>query len=153
MGKKPSSGRPTYGQALEAIGWYFDQQLYRGIFVAEVDDGYVGKARPMEDRAGTRTEGFTFPHSDVSALATAAAAGHALPDSAPPFCPEGYSVFMRAVGEMYDRNSASYVAVLEVANGFILSFTATSRDAGKPVRRRLLIDRAGIEELMNKAAV
>src|SRR5690242_14822974 len=51
MGKTTTVARPAYRQALEAIGWYFDQQLYRGVFVAEVEDGYIGKARPAEEDA------------------------------------------------------------------------------------------------------
>ena len=73
MGKGKAPVRPTYRQTLEAIGWYFDQQNYRGIFVAEVEEGYIGKARPAEETAELHAEGFTFPHDDVAALINSAA--------------------------------------------------------------------------------
>ncbi len=153
MGKEKRQTRPTYRQALEAIGWYFDQQLYRGVFVAEVDEGYVGKARPAEEDAELRGEGFTFPHDDVLTLIKTAAAGGPAPDSVTPLCPGGYGPFMRAVGEMCDRTEASYVSVLEVTNGFVLGFTARAKDGKGMERRRHLLDRNGIEELMNRAGV
>ena len=149
MGKRQTAGRAAYGEALRAIGWYFDQQRYRGIFVAEVDDGFVGKARMAEDVDEAHAEGFSFPRTDVSALMVSAAVGGGVPDSRPPQCPDGYGPFMHAVGKMYDRNAARCVTLLEVANGFVIGFT-TARD-GKAVRRRLLLDRAGIEELMDRA--
>lgn len=153
MGKEKGAGRPTYRQALEAIGWYFDQQLYRGVFVAEVDEGYVGKARPAEEDAELHGEGFTFPHDDVLALIKTASAGGPAPDSVTSLCPGGYGPFMRAVGEMCDRTEASYVSVLEVTNGFVLGFTTHAKDGKGLERRRHLLDRNGIEDLMNRAGV
>lgn len=153
MSKGRGSDRPAYRQALEAIGWYFDQHMYRGVFVAEIADGYIGKARPAEEDAETNAEGFTFPHSDVSALMAAAANGGPAPEHAPPFCPVGYGAFMRAVGEMYDRNEASLVSVLEVTNGFIIGFTVPARDGRKLERRRLILDQNAIGELINKAGI
>lgn len=153
MGKDRGKERPTYRQALEAIGWYFDQQLYRGIFVAEVDEGYIGKARPAEEEAEMHGEGFTFPHDDVLALMKTAAAGGALPQNMMPLCPGGYNTFLRAVGEMCDRVDASYVSVLEVTTGFALGFTTRAKDGKGLERRRILLDRPGIEDLLNRAGV
>ncbi len=139
----------SYREALEAIGLYFDQQLYRSIFVAEVDDGYVGKACPAEEEAGLRAQGFTFPFDDVRALvARNGDAAVAPPDGGPPHCPDGYAAFMRAAGAHCDRAAASYVSVLELNSGFVLSYTARSGSGRE--RRRLMLDRIGIGELLNE---
>ena len=150
MGKGKDTIRPTYSQTLGAIGWYFDQQNYRGVFVAEVEAGYIGKARPAEETAELHAEGFSFPHEDVVALLNSAAAGSAPPESTSPLCPEGYGTFLRAVGEMCDRTGASYVSVLEVTNGFVLGFTVPSKDGHTMERRRSLLDKAGIDDLMDR---
>lgn len=153
MGKANEAARPAYRQALEALGWYFDQQLYRGVFVAEVDDGYIGKARPAEEDAELRGEGFTFPRDDVAALIAAMPADSSFVQNDSPLVPGGYHIFMRAVGEMCDRTGARHVSILELTNGFILSFTAHGKDSGGVERRRHLLDRAGIENLMTTAGV
>ena len=152
--------RPAYRQALQAIGHYFDQQSYRGIFVAEIDEGYIGKARASHEEVELYAEGFSFPLNDVEALIA-----NPLPRGfvdGPPHCPYGYGLFMQAVGEFCDRNNASYVSVLEVTNGFVLCYTIGSqRDSGRrgrkggdhrPERRRFVLDRVGIEEMVNGAA-
>ena len=153
MGKTTTAARPAYRQALEAIGWYFDQQLYRGVFVAEVEDGYIGKARPAEEDAELRGEGFTFPHDDVSALIAGMPGDSTVIESASPLCPGGYHLFMRAVGEMCDRTGAHYVSILELTNGFILSFTTHTKDGRGVERRRRLLDRTGIENLLTQAGI
>ena len=150
MGHGKDTVRPPYSQTLGAIGWYFDQQNYRGVFVAEVEAGYIGKARPAEETAERHAEGFTFPHDDVAALINSAAAGAAPPESTSPLCPEGYGTFLRAVGEMCDRTGASYVSVLEVTTGFVLGFTVPSKDGHTMERRRSLLDKAGIDDLMDR---
>ena len=107
MGKANEAARPAYRQALEAIGWYFDQQLYRGVFVAEVEDGYIGKARPAEEDAELRGEGFTFPRDDVAALIAAMPDDSTFVQNDSPLVPGGYHIFMRAVGEMCDRTGGA----------------------------------------------
>jgi len=140
----------SYREELEAIGLYFDQQLYRSVFVAEVDDGYVGKARPAEEEADLHAEGFTFPFADVHTLvANIGGATVEPPDGGPPHCPYGYAVFMRAAGAHCDRAGACYVSVLELNNGFVLSYTV--QDGAASERRRLMLDRIGIGELLNEA--
>src|SRR2546421_4476280 len=89
MGNGQDTVRPTYSQTLGAIGWYFDQQKYRGVFVAEVEAGDIGKARPAEETAGLYAEGFTFPHEDVAALSNSAAAGAPPPAGTTPPLPGG----------------------------------------------------------------
>jgi len=139
----------SYREALEAIGFYFDQQLYRSVFVAEVDDGYVGKARPAEEEANVHAEGFTFPFNDVRTLiANIGGAAVEPPAGGPPHCPYGYAAFMRAAGAHCDRAGASYVSVLELNNGFVLSYTTQSASGSE--RRRLMLDRVGIGELLNE---
>jgi hypothetical protein len=150
MGHGEDTVRPTYSQTLGAIGWYFDRQDYRGVFVAEVEAGYIGKARPAEETAELHAEGFSFPHEDVAALINSAAAGTAPSESTSPLCPEGYGTFLRAVGEMCDRSGASYVSVLEVTNGFVLGFTVPSKAGHTMERRRSLLDKAGIDDLMDR---
>jgi hypothetical protein len=150
MGHGQDTVRPTYSQTLGAIGWYFDRQNYRGVFVAEIEAGYIGKARPAEETAELHAEGFSFPHEDVAALITSAAAGSVPRESTSPLCPEGYGPFLRAVGEMCDRTGASYVSVLEVTNGFVLGFTVPSKDGHTMERRRSLLDKAGIDDLMDR---
>jgi hypothetical protein len=150
MGNGKDAVRPTYSQTLGAIGWYFDQQNYRGVFVAEVEAGYIGKARPAEETAELHAEGFSFPHEDVATLINSAAVGAAPLEGTSPLCPEGYGTFLRAVGEMCDRTGASYVSVLEVTNGFVLGFTVPSKDGHTVERRRSLLDRVGIEDLMDR---
>ncbi len=162
MEQLDQTGRPGYRHALQAIGHYFDQQLYRGIFVAEIDDGYIGKARSAHEDAELYAEGFSFPHDDVQALIDSPLTGENAPIDGPPHCPYGYGLFMQAVGELCDRHEASYVSVLEVTNGFVLCYTvdaAPTRDSGRRLggrrnepraeRRRFVLDRVGIEELMN----
>lgn len=144
-----AAARPTYREALEAIGRYFDQQLYRSIFIAEVDDGYIGKARPAEEDVELRSEGFTFPSDDIRALiADAVGAPPELIDDGPPYYPYGYGVFMRAAGARCDRSGGHEVAVLEVMSGFILSYTTT--EGGNATRHRVLLDRTDIENLVNE---
>ena len=152
MKKEQGAPTPGYREALQAIGRYFDQQFYRGVFVAEVDDGYVGKARPGEEDAEMHAEGFTFPHADVQALIVSTAGQTGTVDG-PDHCPFGYGVFMAAVGEMCDRTGARLVSILEVTQGFILSFTTASADGKGVERRRHLLDRAGVEELVAQAGV
>lgn len=153
MGRHNSRGRASYKEALAALGWYFDRQQYRGIFVAEADDGYIGKARPAEEEAERHAEGLSFPRSDVQALMAAAAASTDTPAGASALCPTGYGPFMSAVGELYDRNEARQVSLLEVANGFVLGFTARSENGRGLERQRVLLDRAGILDLLHKAGV
>ena len=57
---------------------------------------------------------------------------------------------MRVLGEMYDRTGASYVSVLEVTDGFVLGFTVPSKDGHTMERRRSLLDKAGIDDLMDR---
>lgn len=149
MGHRAESARTLYRDELAALGRYFDQQLYRGIFIAEVDDGYVGKARPAEEDAEMQAEGFTFPHSDMQALMANAGTADGLAADGPPFCPGGYGLFMRAVGEMCDRVNAGYISVLEVIDGFVLGFNAPAKNGRGLERRRYHLDRVGIAELTN----
>lgn len=153
MGRHNDRGRAPYRQTLAALGWYFDRQQYRGIFVAEADDGYVGKARPAEEEAECHAEGLSFPRSDVQALIAAAAASTDSPAMASTLCPTGYAPFMSAVGELYDRNDARQVSLLEVSNGFVLGFTARGENGHGLERQRVLLDRAGILDLLHKAGV
>ena len=146
-----AAARPRYREALEAIGRYFDQQLYRSIFIAEVEDGYIGKARPAEEEVELRAEGFTFPADDVRALIADAASTPPEPiDDGPPYCPDGYGVLMRAVGTRCDALAARDVAVLEVINGFVFSYTTMAGDSA--TRHRILLDRTGIEDLIGEDA-
>jgi len=147
--RSASSGKLTYRQSLEIIGRYFDQQHYRGIFVAEVAEGFVGKARPATQEVDLHAEGFTFPLDDLRALATDASVPPVLVEDGPPFCPDGYSVFMRTVGAWCDKQSASLVSLLEMEAGFILSYTESHN--GVSTRQRIVLDRAAIEDMMNEA--
>lgn len=153
MGKHSGRGRAPYREALAALGWYFDRQQYRGIFVAEADDGYVGKARPAEEEAERHAEGLSFPRSDVQALMAAADASTETPAETSPLCPTGYGPFMSAVGELYDRNDARQVSLLEVTNGFVLGFTARGENGRGLERQRVLLDRAGVLDLLHRAGV
>ncbi len=146
------AARPPYRQALKAIGRYFDEQPCRGIFVAEVDEGYIGKAYPAHEPAELHAEGFTFPFEDVRSLIQVAT-GTAPTVDGPPHCPYGYGVFMEAAGEVCDRAGASYVSVLEVTNAFVLCFTVPREDGRDLQRRRYVLDRIGVEELLNGATV
>lgn len=151
MGKARS--RLSYRQALEAVGWYFDRQQFRSIFVAEVDDGYVGKARPASQAAELYGQGFHFPHADVAELSATINPAVTPYENAPPLCPGGYSTFLAAVGEMYDRSDASYVSVLEVNDGFVIGYNAASKDGGKQEHRRRMLDRSGIDDLMDRVDI
>jgi hypothetical protein len=51
---------------------------------------------------------------------------------------------------MCDRAGASYVSVLEVTNGFVLGFTVPSKDGRTVERRRSVLDRGGIDDLMER---
>lgn len=151
-GHGQDAARSPYKDELAAIGRYFDQQLYRGIFVAEVDEGYIGKARPAEDLAELKAEGFTFPYDDVRALIanTSAGAPGSLSHDGPTLCPGGYGLFLGAVGAMCDRVRASYVSVMELNTGFLLGFSTATTD-GRPLeRRRYHLDRLGVEEMINR---
>ncbi len=158
--------RPAYREALQAIGHYFDQQSYRGIFVAEIDDGYIGKARSAYEAAELYAEGFSFPLDDVQALIDSPLTTSSVAVDGSPHCPYGYGLFMQAVGVFCDRNDACYVSVLEVTSGFVLCYTVAGARAGrrsgghrggkgaeKTERRRFVLDRMGIEEMMNLASV
>jgi hypothetical protein len=151
--------RPAYREALQAIGHYFDQQAYRGIFVAEVDEGYIGKARSAYEEAELHAEGFSFPLDDVQALIASPITTSSAAVDGPPHCPYGYGLFMQAVGEFCDRNDACYVSVLEVSSGFVLCYTSNcgprrrgGKGAPKAERRRFVLDRTGIEEMINHAS-
>ena len=152
MGKGSGRTHPTYNEALGAIGRYFDQQLYRGIFVAEVDDGYIGKAHPAEEDAELHAEGFTFPLDDVSALLDYAPAAAQSLDEGPPLCPEGYGVLLSAVGHLCDHNGARCVSMRETRRAFVLGFSAPAKGGGQE-RRQYVLDRSAIEELLARAGV
>lgn len=142
--KQATSSAPlTYRQSLEVIGRYFDQHQYRGIFVAEVAEGFVSKGRSSSQTV----EGLTFLFDDLRALAPGPSDPPILVADGPPLCPDGYSVFLRAVGERCDQVGGALVSVLEMAMGFVLSYTEPS--GGVTVRQRLILDRSAIEALMN----
>src|SRR6185312_15496812 len=75
MSKVSQAGRPVYKQELAAIGWYFDHNRSRGVFVAEIHGGYLGKASSAEQVAETRAEGLSFPRAELSNLIHRAAMG------------------------------------------------------------------------------
>lgn len=150
MNRAPQTEPPTYAQTLEAIGWYFDRHSYRHIFVAEVADGYIGKASAARDDEERQVEGLSFPRADVTALLAEVPRAGARAEGGPPLCPDGYGAFMHVIGEMCDRNQAELVSLVEMVDGFALGFTAQAPDGHHTLRRRLLIDRVGIEELMSR---
>ncbi len=152
MFKDDEPNRRPYREALAAIGCYFDRHLYRGVFLAEVPDGYIGKAHPAEEHAELRAEGFTFPSSDVEALIADTDERDVVPESTPPFCPSGYKVFLRAVGAMCDHASAQHVSLLETTSGFVLGLSVPAKQQRRLERRRILLDRGGIDELLSKVS-
>jgi len=147
--RSAAGGGLTYGQSLEIIGRYFDQQNYRGVFVAEGAEGFVGKARPAAQDVELRAEGFSFPFDDLRARAADPPTPPIPVEDGPPFCPDGYAVFMSMIGDWCDKKGGSLVSLLEMTTGFILSYTE-SHD-GMAVRQRLVLDRAAIEDMMSSA--
>lgn len=144
--------KPIYKMALGAIGRYFDQQTNRGIFLAETADGYVGKAYSgAAYEAEMHAEGFSFPHEDIRALIASPIMHAPPPTSTPPNCVYGYGLFMQAVGDMCDRSQASYVSILEVTQGFIVSYTLQPDTKRAPERISMVLDRTGIDDIMNQS--
>jgi hypothetical protein len=45
--------RPTYQNALRAIGRYLDRKVYRHVLVSEVADGYIVRAGVVELTGGS----------------------------------------------------------------------------------------------------
>ncbi len=143
MSKTSRGGRPGYGEELAAIGWYFDHNRSRGIFIAEVEGGYLGKASAAGQAAETYAEGLDFPREELKQLILRAAMGPTIPEKAPVFCRAGYSAFMGAFGNLCDQQAATNVSVLEVSEGFVVGYTLPNSE-----RRREFLDATGIDDLL-----
>jgi hypothetical protein len=144
MSKTSRGGHTSYGEELSAIGWYFDHHRSRGIFIAEVEGGYLGKASPAEQAAETYADGLNFPREQLSKLKLRASMGTTIPEKAPVFCRAGYGAFMGAIGHLCDERAATNVSVLEVSDGFVVGYTLPTSE-----RHREFLDAAGIDELLS----
>lgn len=149
--KRDTAVRLPYRLSLGAIGRYFDKMDCRGVFVAEVDSGYIGKAYNVQQEAELLAEGFTFPFEDVNALVASPLMDAYPPTDSSPNCVYGYGLFMQAVGELCDRLDASYVSILELTRGFVLCYSVREEGRNPCERRRLALDRDSIEEIMERA--
>lgn len=124
-----TESRPTYQQALRAIGRYFDQNVYRLVHVSEVDDGYSARAFPGQQ--GYRKEqGIALPLRDVLALMRnqEQRRGAAVEEvTLSPLCPTGYADFFRSLGFDLDAAGATNVHLVELSLGFMVSYTVKGR--------------------------
>ena len=135
----------TYEMTLSAIGSFFDQQEGRGIFLAEVDEGFIGKSFSGDQEVELRADGFSFKREDVAALMQNAWVSDVAVRSTSSHCIDGYGVFFRAFGAECDRIGATYVSLLEVKDGFVACYT--DRMTSRPVRRRIFFDELAIGDL------
>jgi hypothetical protein len=143
--------RPTYQDALRAIGRYFDRNLYRHVLVHEVEDGYVARAFPGL-QGNLKAEGIALPMSDVLALIASQGLGRGVSVGdvkMPPLCPTGYEDFFRSLGDDLDSVGATNVCVVELSGGILVSHTA--RGKGGMKRAQQFYDPPRIDELLTRA--
>ena len=142
--------RPTYQDALRAIGRYFDRNLYRHVLVHEVEDGYVARAFPGL-QGNLKAEGIALPMSDVLALIASQGLGRgvAVTDvKMPPLCPTGYEDFFRALGFELDASNANNVSLVELSSGFLVAYNTRS---GRGIdRAQMFYDPSHIDELLTR---
>jgi hypothetical protein len=142
--------RPTYQNALRAIGRYFDRNIYRHVLVSEVDDGFIARAFPGQ-QARLKPEGIALPMSDVLALiATQEQARGFLPADVkmPPLCPTGYEDFFRSLGFDLDGAQASNVSVVELSGGFLVAYNVKR---GRSLDRlQMFYDPQQVDDLLTK---
>ncbi len=143
--------RPTYQDALRAIGRYFDRNVYRHVLISEVEDGYVARAFPGH-LANLKAEGIALPMSDVMALISSQeqVRGVAVNDvKMPPLCPTGYEDFFRALGFDLDEARATNVCLVELSGGILVSFTVKN-PKGEIERSQMFYDPPLIDETLTK---
>ncbi len=143
--------RPTYQDALRAIGRYFDRNVYRHVLVSEVEDGYIARAFPGH-LANLKAEGIALPMSDVMALISSQeqVRGVAVNEvKMPPLCPTGYEDFFRAVGFDLDTARATNVCLVELSGGILISFSVKNQK-GEIERTQMFYDPPLIDETLTK---
>jgi hypothetical protein len=143
--------RPTYQDALRAIGRYFDRNVYRHVLISEVEDGYIARAFPGH-LANLKAEGIALPMSDVMALISSQeqVRGVAVNDvKMPPLCPTGYEDFFRALGFDLDTAKATNVCLVELSGGILVSFTVKNQK-GEIERAQMFYDPPLIDETLTK---
>jgi len=148
---KGQGQRPSYQDSLRAIGRYFDRNVYRTVLVAEVDDGYVARAFPGH-QSSLRAEGIALPMSDVLALIAAQDQGRDGTGSdlkMPPLLPTGYEDFFRSLGHEMDAAKASFVTLVELSTGILVSYAAKGAKGGLE-RAQTFYDPLRIDDLLMK---
>ena len=142
--------RPTYQDALRAIGRYFDLNVYRHILVSEVDDGYIARAFPGQ-QASLKAEGIALPMSDVLTLISSQEQGRGVQVAdvkMPPLCPTGYEDFFRSLGHDLDEAGAANVCLVELSGGILVSYTAKGKNGIE--RAQMFYDPPRIDETLTK---
>ena len=143
--------RPSYQDALRAIGRYFDRNVYRHVLVAEVDDGYVARAFPGH-QSSLKAEGIALPMADIVALIAVQDQGR---DGAgsdlkmPPLLPTGYEDFFRALGHEMDAAKAMFVTLAEMSTGILVSYAAKGAKGGLE-RAQMFYDPPRIDDLLTR---
>ena len=143
--------RPSYQDALRAIGRYFDRNVYRHVLVSEVEDGFIARAFPGH-LANLKAEGIALPMSDVMALISSQeqVRGVAVNDvKMPPLCPTGYEDFFRALGYDLDAARATNVCLVELSGGMLISFTVKNQK-GEIERSQMFYDAQQVDDLLTR---
>jgi len=143
--------RPSYQDALRAIGRYFDRNVYRHVLVAEVDDGYVARAFPGH-QSSLKAEGIALPMADVLALIAAQDQGRDGTGSdvkMPSLLPTGYEDFFRSLGYEMDVAKAGFVTLVELSTGILVSYAAKGAKGGLE-RAQRFYDPPRIDDLLTQ---
>ena len=146
-----TGARPTYQDALRAIGRYFDRNVYRHVLVSEVEDGYIARAFPGQ-LGSLKAEGIALPMSDVMALIGSQEQVRGVTVSEvkmPPLCPTGYEDFFRALGFDLDAAAASNVCIVELSGGILVSYTGKGSH-GDLERSQMYYDPPRIDETLTR---
>jgi hypothetical protein len=124
-----SGQRPSYQNALRALGHFLDAGIYRHIILVEMPEGFI--LRAFQGLApNNAAEGIELPIADIHMLiAQNYEHRHATRDlPKPPLCPTGYEDFFRSLGFDLDMAGAILIRTAELSNGILVSYTAYNAD-------------------------
>lgn len=103
--------KQTYAELLQAIGGQLDAQNYQDIFLAEVVDGFVGRAAYT---AGLPSQGLAYGFEELISLGMLQASKS--DDKT------HYKTLLGALGHEFDRVGARMIMVLELSIGILVTY-------------------------------
>jgi hypothetical protein len=121
-----SEQRPTYQNALRAVGHFLDLHVYRHVLLCETADGFVIRALRGSE-GDLAPDAIDLPLCDVQELIDRGGQQRDIPRLDPPrmpLCPTGYEDFLRSLGQELDIAGAILIRIVELSKGIMVSYTA-----------------------------